>query len=361
MISLKPEFRALAWRIFFLILPLLVALVVATFILLLLEQDPNEVLRQAWKGAFGSERRVASVLNYWIPLAFASMGLVITFRAGLWNIGIEGQMIMGAVFASYVPLYVPMPPALSIAASILLAALGGALWAVMVGFLRNRFGVHEIFGGVALNAIAAGISLYLVRGPWGLVGNNNQTPVFPRETWLPTLSAGFGVSQLMLILLALSALAIIFLMERSRWGLQLKATGRNRQSALLLGVPVRGVSLSAFVLCGALAGLGGAHRVLHTYHYLLPNISGGIGFLGLLVVMLSGFHAAVVPFIAYFMAALSAGSTRFQTLLRLDPSLIDVLQGFIVLTYVLFAGIQERFFPQRRDPPTIQAEGDSAQ
>ena len=356
MSGVKPQLRSLAWRIFFLILPLLVALAVSTFILLMLEQDPNEVLEQAWKGAFGNERRIASVLNFWIPLTFASMGLVITFRAGLWNIGIEGQMIMGAVFASYVPLYVPMPPVLGIAAGLLLAAFGGAIWAVMVGFLRNRFGVHEIFGGVALNAIAAGISLYLVRGPWALVGNNNQTPVFPRESWLPTFSAQFGVSQLMLILLALSALSIIFLMERSRWGLQLKATGRNRQSALLLGVPVRSVSISAFVLCGALAGIGGAHRVLHTYHYLLPNVSGGIGFLGLLVVMLSGFHAAVVPFIAYFMAALTAGSTRFQTILRLDPSLIDVLQGFLVLTYVLFAGVQERFFPQRRDSPETRAE-----
>lgn len=357
---MNQQLRSLAWRVFFLILPLFVALVVSTVILLMLEQEPNEVLRQAWKGAFGNQRRIASVLNFWIPLAFASMGLVITFRAGLWNIGIEGQMIMGAVFASYVPLYVPMTPALSIFVSLLLAAAGGAIWAIMVGFLRNRFGVHEIFGGVALNAIAAGISLYLVRGPWGLVGNNNQTPVFPRETWLPTFSAKFGVSQLMLLLLILSAVSIIFLMDRSRWGLQLKAAGRNRKSALLLGVPVRGVSLSAFVLCGALAGIGGAHRVLHTYHYLLPSVSGGIGFLGLLVVMLSGFHAAIVPIIAYLMAALSAGSTRFQTLLRLDPSLIDVLQGILVLTYVLFAGIQERFFPKRRDEPDLRAEGDIA-
>ena len=162
----------------------------------------------------------------------------------------------------------------------------------------------------------------------------------------------------MLILLIISVLGIIFLMDRSRWGLQLKATGRNRQSALLLGVPVRGISLSAFILCGALAGIGGAHRVLHTYHYLLPNVSGGIGFLGLLVVMLSGFHAAIVPFIAYLMAALSAGSTRFQTLLRLDPSLIDVLQGILVLTYLLFAGVQERLFPRKKENAELEAEND---
>ncbi len=341
--------RSLGLRLVFLVLPLLVALFVSAVILLLLNQEPGEVLRQAWRGAFGNERRIASVLNYWIPLSFAAMGLVITFRAGLWNIGIEGQMIMGAVFATYIPLYVPLPPILTISLSLVLAATGGAIWAVLVGVLRNRFGVHEIFGGVALNAIAAGISLYLVRGPWALVGNNNQTPVFPRETWLPTISDRFGVSQLMLILLVIAVLSIIFLMGRSRWGLQLKATGRNRQSALLLGVSVRSVSLSAFILCGALAGIGGAHRVLHTYHYLLPNVAGGIGFLGLLVVMLSGFHAAIVPLVAYFMAALSAGSTRFQTLLRLDPSLIDVLQGILVLTYVLFSGIQDRFFPRIRE------------
>lgn len=345
---MNHSLRSLGLRILFLLLPLLVALFVSTVILLLLNQEPNEVLRQAWRGAFGNSRRIASVLNYWIPLSFAAMGLVITFRAGLWNIGIEGQMIMGAIFATYLPLYMPLPPVVSITLSLILAATGGAIWAVLVGVLRNRFGVHEIFGGVALNAIAAGISLYLVRGPWALVGNNNQTPVFPRETWLPTISDRFGVSQLMLILLVVAVLSIVFLIHRSRWGLQLKATGRNRQSAMLLGVPVRGVSLSAFIFCGALAGIGGAHRVLHTYHYLLPNVSGGIGFLGLLVVMLSGFHAAVVPIIAYFMAALSAGSTRFQTLLRLDPSLIDVLQGILVLTYLLFSGIQDRFFLRSR-------------
>ena len=345
---MMARMRVWTWRALLQLLPLLMALVISTVFLLVLEQDPGEVLRQGWKGAFGNERRLASVLNFWIPLAFASMGLVITFRAGLWNIGIEGQMIMGAIFASYVPLYLPMPTGWSIVASLLLAASGGAIWAVLVGLLRTRFGVHEIFGGVALNAIASGISLYLVRGPWGLVGNNNQTPVFPRETWLPTLSSDFAVSPLMLILLLSSILFIVFLMVQNLWGLRLKATGRNRRSALLLGVPVRSVSVSAFVLCGALAGLGGAHRVLHTYHYLLPNVSGGIGFLGLLVVMLSSFQAIVVPFVAYFMAALTSGSTRFQTILRLDPSLIDVLQGILVLSYLLFAGVQERFFPRRR-------------
>ena len=118
------RWRATASRLLFIILPLLVALAVSAIILMALDQDPGRVLREAWKGGFGSERRLASVLNYWIPLAFVSMGLVITFRAGLWNIGIEGQMIMGAVFASYVPLYAPMPPALSILASLFFGGAG---------------------------------------------------------------------------------------------------------------------------------------------------------------------------------------------------------------------------------------------
>jgi simple sugar transport system permease protein len=341
--------RRIGIRLALLIIPVIVSLAITALLIAILDEDVTEVVETAWAGAFANKSRVASVVNFWIPLTLASMGLAVTFNAGLWNIGIEGQMVMGAVFASYPALFWDnVSGVILIPASIFLAALGGMLWGLLAGVLKSRFGVHEIFGGVALNFIASNITIYMISGPWEPPegGSAQATPPFVPSAKLPPIMSDFNVNFLFILLTALSFLGIAFALWRSRWGLMLRATGRNPRSALLLGVPTERVSLSSFAVCGALGGIGGAHRVLHNFNSLRPAPAGGIGFLALLVVLLVAFRAWWIPWVTFAFAAVIAGSTRVNLLMQLDQSLVGVLQGVLVLAILMFNGVRERWFAE---------------
>jgi simple sugar transport system permease protein len=262
----------------------------------------------------------------------------------LWNIGVEGQMMMGAVLASWAARTLVLPTPVLIPIEIGLAMLGGALWGLVVGLLRVRLGVNEIFGGVALNALASVFVIYLISGPWQPPegGSAQSTPPFPAASLLPDMSADFPVSLLALVVLVAAVSGVWLALRGTRWGLQLKAAGKNARSALLLGVPTTRVALSAFVVCGALAGLGGAYRVLFTFDSLRPLPSGGIGFLALLVVLVVSSRALLVPVVGFAFAAILAGSTRLRVVLQLDQSLAEVLQGIVVLLVLMTNGLRQR-------------------
>ena len=357
--------RALAIQITFLLIPVVISLIVAALLVNAVGRDPLEVVDALWKGAFKDSRKLGSVVNFWIPLTLVSIGLVVTFRAGLWNIGVEGQMMMGAIFASwgaqFIPLDESLAPLLHLAL-LLLAALGGMFWAFVVGALKIRLGVNEIFGGVALNALVNVISIYMISGPWQprIGGSAQGTEPFPKAALLPEFSSTFPVNIFMILLVFASFAMVLVLLNATRWGLNLKAVGKNMRSALLLGVATERTSMSAFLVCGALAGIGGSYRVLFTFDNLRPLSSGGIGFLGLLVVLLLSIRLLWVPLITFAFAAILTGSTRLQIApsLKLDSSLAGVMQGMLVLFVILFQGVREVFFPKTADADSDAADAD---
>lgn len=329
------------------------SLVLTAIIIMAVGASPLEVFNKLVEGVgFSSggfnSSRFSGVINFWIPLMFVSTGLLVTFMAGLWNIGVEGQMMMGAIFASFVAQFINLPPLLLVPLEMAAAALGGALWAVLAGVLKTRGGVHEIFGGVALNNMANIIGIYLVSGPWSNEGGQ-ATPPFPPNALLYPINDTFKVS-LVALLVMIGGFVIIFMALRgTRWGLELKAIGHSPRSALLLGVPTEKNALLAMAVCGILAGLGGSIRVLFTYGNLRPLVSGGIGFLGLLVVLLTGTRALWVPFISIFFAAILAGSTRLKIALQLDQSIAGVVQGILVLMVILANGVRGRILGRQTE------------
>lgn len=324
--------------------PLFVSVIITAVLVILVGADPGTVFQKVWEGAFRDLERFSGVINFWIPLTLVSMGLVVTFTAGLWNIGVEGQMMMGAVFASWAALTLDLPPLLLILVEIILAMLGGGLWAALVGVLKTRLGVNEIFGGVALNALAIVFSNYMITGPWQPPegGSAQSTPPFQPNALLPPASEDFDVNLLAFVIAVAVVIAIILVLRGTRWGLQLKASGKNARSALLLGVPTERSAISAFVVCGMVAGIAGSYRVLFTYDSLRPLVSGGIGFLGILVVLLVSVRGLWVPFVTFAFAAILAGSARLKVALQLDASLAAVLQETLVLVVLLFSGLRTR-------------------
>ncbi len=336
------------------------SLLLTALVILLAEASPIDVFEKIVEGIGFSGQgadilRISGVINFWIPLLLVCTGLLVTFTAGLWNIGVEGQMMMGAIFASYVAQFVFLPPVPQVALEIAAAALGGALWALLAGVLKTRGGVHEIFGGVALNNLASIFSIYLISGPWSNEGGQ-ASPPFRSEALLLPYNNEFKVSLVALALMVVAFIVIFAVLRGTRWGLELKAVGKSQRSALLLGVPTERDALQALAVCGILAGLAGSTRVLFTYGNLRPLVSGGIGFLGLLVVLLTGTRALWVPLISLLFAAVLAGSTRLKIALQLDQSLVGVVQGILVLMIILANGVRGRFFAARQ----AAADGASA-
>jgi simple sugar transport system permease protein len=334
---------------------LILALLITTLILVAAGAPPFGVYWSLLRGAFGSLDSLESVLISWSPLLLTTAGVLITFSAGLWNIGVEGQMTLGAIFATWMLRllqHTGLPPGLIITLGILAGVLGGALWAGLAGALKTFGGVNEIFGGLGLNFVSTALTVYLVFGPWKRPGTGSMsgTQPFGPELWLPTLH-GTELSPWALGLSILAIAAIFFVLRGTYFGLRLKAVGRNPKAAFLMGVPTWQYNMLAFLLCGALAGLAGALQLTGVYHRLLPNISSGYGFLGLLVAMLVNFQAIWAAPVALFFSALNIGSIQLQIVYRLDSSFAGVLQGLLVLMVLLGEGARQRYLSRYQIRP----------
>jgi len=321
----------------------ILAVAFTTVILLIVGAPPGPAYRQILSGAFESPDKWADVVTAWVPLLLASTGLLIAFSAGLWNIGIEGQIVVGAMFATWAVRAFALPTLLYIPVVLVAGMVGGMLWAVLAGVLKTHGGVHEIFGGLGLNFVAASLTNYLIFGPWRPPSRATMsgTEPFPTAVWLPRLG-DLRVTPLSVLLAILSILAVYVALRGTLWGLKLKAVGKNVRAAYLIGIDTTRQMLIAFALCGALAGLAGAIQATGVYHRLIPQISGGYGYLALLVVLLAGLRAAWVAPIAFFFAAVSVGSPRLEMRMQLDSSLGGVLQGTVVLFVLLAYGLRAR-------------------
>lgn len=341
-------------RLVGIVAPIGLALLVSVILLAVAGAPPLEAIELIWQGAFGNSSKLGDTLMAWVPLVLASAGLIITFNAGLWNIGIDGQIIAGGIAASWVAREVTGSSVVIVTLAILAGITGGALWALLAGVLKTKGKVNEIFGGLGLFFVASSVAIYLIVGPWKRAGvaSTSGTDLFPKEAWLPTLDN----SRLSVVALALAVLGVgivYILMRGTRFGLRLKAVGRNPRSAFLLGIPTNRYMLGAFGICGGLAGAAGAVQAIGFHHKLIPAISGGYGFLAILVVLLVGNRTAWIAPVALFFVALSVGSTQLTLRLNVDSAIGGVVQGILVLFVVLGSGWRAR---QGRKQRALAAE-----
>lgn len=328
--------------------PIALALIFSTLVLIAAGAPPLEAYKHLLKGASESPAKIADVLVVWVPLVLCSAGLLFTFTAGLWNIGVEGQIIFGVIFVTWIARNIYLPAMLLLPLMILAGMIGGALWGLLAGTLKVYGGVHEIFGGLGLNFIAMTTNIWLIAKPWRpeLGATMQGTDPFQAAAWLPRL-AGLRLSPVSLFLAVMAVVVVFFILRGTLWGLQLKAIGKNVHSAYLLGIATNRHMLLSFALCGALAGLAGMVQVSGVWGRDIPQISGGIGYLALLVTMLSSFRAIEVAPVALFFAALGVGAARLHLRMQLDPSLADVLGAALVLSVLLVAGLRTRLTTSR--------------
>lgn len=328
--------------------PVVLALASNALILLLVGADPLAAYGNILGGAFEGPRKMADVLVAAVPLLLCAAGMLVTFACGLWNIGVEGQMVAGAIVTTWAVRTTTAAAWVAIPLSILAGMVGGALWGLLAGVLRVHGHVNEIFGGLGLNFVATALTNYLIFGPWkpSSGATMSGTEPFPQQALLPLL----GETRASAISLGLALLAIagaFCLLRGTRLGLRLKAVGINERAARRLGVHTAGVMLLAFALCGAMAGLAGSFQATGVYRRLIPGISGGYGYLSQLVVLLSGLRAEWVPLVVAFFSVVQVGSPRLELRMQLDSALGGVLQSSVVLFFVLMQGVRQRWQSKR--------------
>ncbi len=309
-------------------------LCLATLILFLAGAPPVDAFKHIFLGSIGSWIKFTQVLMAWIPLTLCACGLVYTFRIGLWNIGIEGQVVAGAISATAILRLgaTSEMPGLFLVLAFLGGMLGGGLWAVFAGFLKTKGGVNEIFAGLGLNFVAQAITLWLIFGPWkrpGIASMSGTKPFSP-EMWLPILSE-LRLSPMGLLLTIVVLIGTAWVLGHTRLGLALKGIGNNSKAAYLHGLKPNIYMLFAMGLAGGCAGLAGTFQITGVYHRLIPSISSNYGYLALLVVMLANYRVWWTPAIAFFFACLNVGSIQLPMMLQLDSSLSGIIQGTLVL------------------------------
>jgi simple sugar transport system permease protein len=315
-------------------LTLLIVFAFTTLILLLAGAPPFAAYFHIFRGSFSTWIKFTHVIKAWIPLTLCAYGLLYTFRINLWNIGIEGQLMMGAVFTTAVLRwgFESQMPIIYLSGSFAAGILGGAIWAFLAGYLKTKGGVNEIFAGLGLNFVAQGLILWLIFGPWKRPGvaSMSGTEIFPIDLWLPYLVT-IRLSPIALSLVLLAIVLTALMLRYTRVGLNLKAIGSNLDAAYLFGLKPGRYMLIAMIFAGGFAGVAGSLQVTGVYHRLIPSISSNYGYLALLVVMLADYNLWLVPTVAFFFACLNVGSIQLPMMLELDSSLSGVIQGALVL------------------------------
>ncbi len=329
---------------------IVLALLFTSLILLVAKANPIEAYKSILHGAFGSTIKISSVVASWVPLVIATSGLLFTFTAGLWNIGMEGQIIVGSVFAVGAFRFLDetaIAPAIVVLVAYFAGALGGIFWALLPGLMKIYGGVNEIFGGLGLNFVAKTVAIWLIFGPWKRPGvaSGSGTQWIDLKYRLPSME-GTNLSLTVLILAIIIAVFTAVMLKGTHFGLRLKAIGKNDKAAYILGIPTTRYFLLAFGVCGLFAGIAGAILVTSKQYSLIPDAGFGYGFLGLLVAMLVNYHPIWSSIVAMFFAALSIGNTELQYM-GLNSYFAGVLQGFLVLFVVLVDGVRRQLVRKR--------------
>lgn len=322
------------------------AILFTCVLIAIMDADPLAVFRVIFRGSLGSWDAFTQVLQAWVPLVLASCGLMFTFTSGLWNIGMEGQIEMGAIFAyGVIRLFIgtDTPGGWVIVLAVVGGIAGGVFWALLVGLLKNFGGVNEIFGGLGFNFIADAIMLSLVYGPWKPEGvANGSTKMLESMYWLPQVK-GTYLSLWALGIAILGVIVATVILKGTYFGLKLKAVGKNNKSSFLLGIPTNRYMLLSFILCGVFAGLTGALQVTGFNHVLRNNISGGYGYVGLMVGMLANIQPLITAPIALVFIGLSKGAAGLGMDLKLDSNLSGVIQGSLVIFVLMMDGVRRIF------------------
>lgn len=324
------------------VLSVLLGLAASSLVLVAVHAPVIETFRSIFDGAVGSWSALESSLVFAEPIAFTGLAAAVAFRARVWNIGGEGQMVMGAFGAGLIALNTDLPDPLMLLAVVACGVACGAIWAFISAALKVWLGVNEVLSSLMLNYVAILWMQSLVYGPWREPGGGwPYSAYFVDQARLPSIGSELDICVIAAPLVA-AALSVLF--RFSRWGFEITVVGHSHEAARYAGISVTRVTIAVMLLSGALAGIAGIQQVSGTAGRLYV-LTPGYGYLGILVSWLAGHDPLLVLVMAVFYGILMQGGSALQ-IAQIDPSLVRIMQAAIILFALAGLTLARRFRPR---------------
>lgn len=305
-------------------------LIIVSILFVFLDVNPLFSFSTLVRGAFGSPLRIAETLVVTTPLLLTGLACAVAFRCQLWNIGAEGQLYLGAIFATLIGILVTgLPAYILLPVAIIAGVAGGGLWGLIPGFLKVRFKANEVMVTIMLNYVALLLANLVITGPLAHKVMP-KTIAIQEAAWLPMLWQQARLHS-GIILAAACSVTVYFILFHMALGYRIRATGLSINAARNAGIKVGRTMVSAFALSGAIAGLAGAIEVLGVHHSLVDNFSPGFGFTGIIVALLGRNHPGWIFLSAFIFAALLVGSQSMQIITNIPVSMVYVIQACLIL------------------------------
>ena len=313
-----------------------IAMLIGSVFMLLAGKSPVDAYSAMFEGAFGSQRAIGETLLRATPLTFAGLAVAYGFRAGLFNIGAEGQLFMGGLAAAFVGVQLAgYPMGVSLPLILIAGAIAGAAWAFVPALLKARIGAHEVITTMMFTYIARYIVSWLVTGPLRAPGFVPQTVELPLTSRLPKLNeilpflqptrahAGFLIA-------VACAFVVWFILRYTTMGYEARAVGFNQMAAQGGGISVASTTIKSLCFSGALAGLAGCAEVMGVHYRLFDQFSSGLGFTGIAVALLAKNNPFGVIAAAILFGAMSAGAGTMQLEADVSQKVVYILQAVII-------------------------------
>lgn len=315
------------------ILSVVLALVAGGVFLLVVGQNPFDIYKTMIYGSFRNSMAVQATVRFIIPLLIASLGVTPAFKMKFWNIGAEGQIIMGAVFASYFALFCDgLPHWLLIIVMIIAGMVGGGLWALIPCFFKVRFGTNETLFTLMLNYIALYVITILRDGPWQ-DPDSLGFPKIARFSANAQLDKIFGVHMGWVIALLLAIFCFIYL-KYTKHGYEISVVGESPATAKYAGMNVKKIMLRTMFISGAISGIAGMVQATGSDMTLALGVAGGVGFTAIIVAWLAGLNPLLIVVISALFGIMEKGSSVIESTYNLSANCSDILQG-IILFFVI--------------------------
>lgn len=311
------------------LLSILLAIAIGSVIIAFLGSNPGVALRSLVMGAFGSKPNIGTTFTKATPLIYTGLCACFAYNCGVFNLGGEGQFIIGSIAACYVTLATGITGPAAMVLALLAGALAGGLWGFIPGILKITRGQNEMIISIMFNYIAM-LLMGVVFTNWLREGSVPQTAAVPKESQLPRMITGMRMTWGFVIAIVLGILLYYFL-YRTSGGFKLRAVGINATASRFNGFPVRRYILLSFIISGAIAGLGGSQELLGTQFRLINGFASGYGFDGVAMALIGQLHPIATIFVAIFFAALRAGATTMQAATGVPTSVSDIIQALVIV------------------------------
>lgn len=311
------------------LLALAIAIVAGGIFIRVIGHNPVNIYASIIRGAWRSKLAASGTIKIAIPLLIASLGITPAFQMKFWNIGAEGQIIMGGIFATYFALFwSQLPHVLLLLLMFVAGMIGGGLWGLIPAYFKTKFGTNETLFTLMLNYIALYIIKYLTEGPW----RDPSSSGFPKIASFDKnarLDLVFGVHAGWLIAIILTVILFIYL-KYSKQGYEISVVGESINTARYAGMNVKKIILRTMFISGAICGIAGMAQVSGAAHTLSDGVAGGVGFTAIIVAWLAKLNPVIILIVTVLFSVLDKGSSVMQSTYGLSQAVSSILQGIIL-------------------------------